>query len=182
MVIGGTAASSTVCNKTPQIACQAFHAWLLLMLEQARPLPTQAAKENPVPAPCGLTLIGHEELEAVDASGSDGRHVSRHPVAPRRHRHVEAIVHDRRLRLALPLLPPRQQVVRHGQHKVDVHGGAARKRSGVAAAVLGGRRVGGGMWDGLEQAPRAGSLPACLHMQAPLTALPPSIPSCTART
>lgn len=55
---------------------------------------------------------------------------------------MEAIVHGCTLRLLLPRLPPRQQVVRHRQRKVDVHGGAARQRRGVAAA--GGREDRGG--------------------------------------
>jgi len=44
-----------------------------------------------------------------------------------------------RLGLLLPLLPARQQVVVDGQRKVNVHGGAARQRSGVATAYGRGR-------------------------------------------
>jgi hypothetical protein len=48
---------------------------------------------------------------------------------------VEAVVHDGNGRLPAPLRQPRAQAAVHWQRKVDVHGGAARQRCRLPAAM-----------------------------------------------
>ena len=77
-------------------------------------------------------------------------HLLRHGVAPRRDRHVQPVVTAAARRLLLPRVVAGRQVVVNREREVDVEGGAARERRGLAREEVVARDLlfGVGGWGG----------------------------------